>query len=129
MSRLFDALQRSPAERSGITTLNLSSSAVESSETSEFDQHPETTPRTSLTCSSCKSPTPQNSLFCPRCNAFLGSVATERGSNNDSEPQTSIRSSEPRSTWVHVLWVCLRRFVALEPILILVILLYRSRIY
>jgi len=124
MSRLFDALQRSETERSGITTLNLSSVSVASSGAAGTEQSLETIPHKSSTCSSCKFTTPENSLFCPKCHAFLGNVEMGHESSIDSEPQRSIRGSESRSTWIHLLWSRARRLMTLGFILVLTILLY-----
>lgn len=124
MSRLFDALQRPETERSGITSLNLSSLSVASTGAAETEQCLDTITHKALTCPSCKFTTPDNSLFCPNCNAFLGSVETKSESGIDSEPQRSIQGSASRSTRIRLLWSRARRLMTLGFILVLTILLY-----
>lgn len=123
MSRLFDALQRPEGERSDVTTRNPRSLSVDSPKTAATDEN--LMAGTSLTCSLCNFVTPENSLFCPKCNSFLGSVVMEgREFDRRSELQKAVLNTQPRSTWGRI-----RRVLTLGLVSVLTLLLYGFRTY
>lgn len=122
MSRIFDALRGSEAEHFGINALGLPSISAEPLENSETDHRSETQPRTTSSCSSCNSSILENSLFCPKCEAFLGSVVTERQCNYDFEQQKRLPIPERPSSWTHAFWLRIRRLIALGSAVVLVII-------
>src|SRR5260370_36423758 len=122
MSRIFDALRGSAAEHSAIKALGLPPISAEPQENSETDHRSEPRPRTTSSCFSCESPILENSLFCPKCEAFLGSVVTERQCNDDCEQQEGLPSPERPSGWTCAFWLRIRRLIALGSALVLVLI-------
>ena len=121
MSRIFDALQGDEGEHPGIDDLALPSISAELVKNSEPDHPSETQPRTIRSCSSCKTSVPENSLFCPKCEAFLGSVVTEQQCNDDFEQQKRLPDPEPRSSWLRAFWLRIRHFLAFGAVVVLVV--------
>jgi hypothetical protein len=123
MSRIFDALRGSEAERSGINALGLPSIPTEPLDNSGADHQSETPPRKNISCSSCKSSILDSSLFCPKCEAFLGSVVTERQCNDDFEQQQkSLPIPALQGSWTGAFWLRIRRLIALGWAVVLVII-------
>jgi len=108
MSRIFDVLHRSRVGRSGLGTIRVPSGPIESLENVRPEPPPIPPLATTLTCYSCRYPIPESAIFCPKCDAFLGSVVTERQGNDALEPQKSKGTRERRSTGLRGLWLRIR---------------------
>jgi hypothetical protein len=105
------APQRREKKTSGSNALDLSYLPVRSFRELDVDPRLETISGTTFTCSSCKSSLPESSLFCPKCDAFLGSVVTERQSNDVAARQESDQLPESPSAGIRGLWLHIRRLI------------------
>ena len=81
MSRIFDALQKSESERSGLPSSNVSTTAHELLQGAERIEPTALPP--SSPCPECASPVPDDILFCPKCDSFQG--ATAAGDRDDRD--------------------------------------------
>ena len=97
MSCIFDALQRSESERSGVEC----SAATELLRTAEKGDFMESESLPGCPCHACGRFVACNSLFCPNCGLFQGSVATEDSHNgeSDSEPDPALRKRT--GSWIY----------------------------
>ncbi len=116
MSCIFDALQRSESERSGVeypavtaepTELLRAAERLQAAEAPQSTHGVEAKQSESLPrpCRSCGSPVPADKLFCPKCDSFQGSIATEECHDEEShaEPEHLV-FPEPSASWIHALW-------------------------
>jgi hypothetical protein len=97
MSRIFDALQRSESERSGVEC----SAAPELLRTAEKGDFMESESLPGGPCHACGRFVPCNSLFCPNCDLFQGSVATEDSHNGESDSEPDPALSKRTGSWIY----------------------------
>ncbi len=87
-------------------------------------------PGKAIACSSCHALLSENSLFCPKCDAFLGAVVKPDQRVNESALQEDLEPdfapvSASRSGGIRDLWHGLRRWIAPGSIAVLAVLLSR----
>src|SRR5437870_13051802 len=111
MSHIFDALQRSESERSGVeysamtsvvTELLQAAELLQPTQSVEGEKQSESLPSP---CRSCGSSVPVDRLFCPKCDAFQGPVATGECDDDESRSEPEhLAFHEPPVSWIRTLW-------------------------
>ncbi len=96
MSYIFDALQKSEAERSGVKC----SEATELLRTAEKGEFMESE-SPGCPCHACGMFVSCNTVFCPDCGLFQGSVATEDSRNGESGSESEPVLRERTGSWIY----------------------------
>jgi AMIN domain len=134
MSRIFGALRRSESERSGTEYEAVSSVASELVQAAERAERKEAQ-YLGAPCHSCGSSVPAGRLFCPKCDSFQGSLASQQCEERDSSAEHQSSSDPPVSgfrcwsleKWVHApSRIAIALVASLIPLMILVLIFYRG---